>query len=126
MACIPFSITLAVLATDNNRQFSFSINKGCIDEKPVYVLVFIFRDRNSVTEVFQDRVSLQVTVGDTDSTKAEKLMARGLTNAQLTYLKGPLTNIVANLEPTGGAPSTDENAQNAAAAIVNTKPVLPA
>jgi|GEM_PF-1940332 len=126
MACIPFSITLAVLATDNKRQFSFSINKGCIEDKPVYVLIFIFRDRNEVTDIFQDRVSLQVTVGDTDSTKAERLMARGLTNAQLSYLKGPLTNVVANLEPTGGAPSTDENAQKAAAAIVNARPVLPA
>jgi hypothetical protein len=125
MACVPFSITLAVLATDNKRQFSFSINKGCVEEKPVYVLVFIFRDRNELTEPFQDRVSLQVTVGDTDSPKAEKLIARGMNNAQLAYLKGPLTDIVEDLPPTGGAPSNDPTALNAASQILNSKPVLP-
>ena len=125
MACVPFSITLAVLATDNKRQFSFSINKGCEDEKPIYVLIFIFRDRDHVTDPFQDRVSLQVTVGDADSAKAEKLIARGLNNAQLTYLKGPLTNVVAALPPTGGAPSSDIAAQNAANQIINNKPKLP-
>lgn len=125
MACVPFSITLAVLATDNKRQFSFSINKGCIEEKPVYVLVFIFRDRDAVTDPFQDRVSLQVTLGDTDNAKAEKLIARGMNNAQLAYLKGPLTNIVQDLPPTGGAPSDDVAAQKAASQIINSKPVLP-
>lgn len=123
MACTPFGITLAVLATDNKRQFSFSINKGCIDDKPFYVLVFIFRDRNEVTDPFQDRVSLKVTLGDADNPKAEKLIDRGLTNAQLTYLKGPLTNIISKLPP---GESTDPEAQKAGAAIVNSKPTQPA
>ena len=126
MACVPFSITLAVLATDNKRQFSFSINKGCENDKPIYVLVFILRDREAVTDPFQDRVSLQVTVGETDSPKAERLIARGLNNAQLAYLKGPLTNVVSALPPTGGAPSADVAAGEAAGQIVNSRPVLPA
>jgi len=125
MACIPFSITLAVLATDNKRQFSFSINKGCEAEKPIYVLVFVFRDREAVTDPFQERVSLRVTVGDTDSPKAERMIARGMNNAQLAYLKGPLTNVVAGLPPTGGAPSSDEAAREAASQIINNRPVLP-
>lgn len=123
MACTPFSLTLAVLATDNMRQFSFSINKGCISEdKPFYVLNFIFRDRSVVTDNFQDRVRLEVTLGETDNPKAEKLMTRGLTNAQLTYLKGPLTKVVSNLPP---GTSNDANAKKAGAEIVNTKPALP-
>lgn len=123
MPCTPFGITLAVLATDNMRQFSFSINKGCItDDKPFYVLVFILRDRANITDPFQDRVSLKVTLGDTENDKAERLIERGMTNAQLSYLKGPLTNVVSKL-PTGN--STDTVAQKAGAAIVNSRPVLP-
>ena len=127
MACNAFSITLAVLATNNKQQFSFSIDKGCLDnDKPFFVLIFIFRDRPNETAQFQDRVSLKVTVGDANSDKAQKIIDRGLTNAQLTYMKGPLTNVVTALPATGGAPSADPKAQKAAEAILNSKPVLPA
>ena len=91
MACKPFSITLAVLAPDNKRQISFGITKGCItDDQAFYVLNFILRDL--VDGDFQDRVRLHVEIGDTDSEKAQRMIDRGLTMTQLSWLQGPVTN----------------------------------
>src|SRR5205809_164414 len=123
MSCTPFSVTLAVLATDNKRQVSFSINKGCLDnDKPFYVLIFILRDRAQTTDEFQDRVKLQVTVGDSQNDKAQRLIDNGLLSTQLNYLKGPLTNVTKDL-PQGT--SSDAKAEQALSAIVNTRPVPP-
>ena len=91
MSCKPFSVTLAVLAPDNKRQISFGITKGCItDNQAFYVLNFVLRD--IVDGDFQDRVRLHVEVGDTDSDKAQRMIDRGLTMTQLSWLQGPITN----------------------------------
>src|SRR5437762_14240112 len=89
--CKPFSVNLAVLAPDNKRQISFGITIGCLDNNtPFYVLNFVLRDL--VNGEFQDRVVLHVTVGDTDSDKAQRIMAQGLTMSQLAFLQGPVTS----------------------------------
>ena len=104
MACKPFSITLAVLAPDNKRQISFGITKGCItDDKAFYVLNFVLRDL--VNGDFQDRVRLHVEIGDTDSDKAQRMIDRGLTMTQLSWLQGPVTTKTKSL-----AVGTTENA----------------
>lgn len=91
MPCTPFSIVLAVLAPDNKRQVSFGVSRGCIsDTQPFYVLNFILRDK--IGDDFQDRVRLHVTVGDTDSDKAQRLIDQGMTMTQLQFLQGPITN----------------------------------
>lgn len=99
MACKPFSIVLAILAADNKRQVSFGVSKGCItDDQAFYVLNFVLRDK--VADGFQDRVRLHVTVGDTDSDKAQRLIDHGLTMTQIDFLQGPLTSKTKAL-PTG-------------------------
>jgi hypothetical protein len=106
--CKPFSVNLAVLAPDNKRQISFGITRGCLDSNtPFYVLNFILRDK--VGDDFQDRVSLHVTVGDTDNDKAQRIMAQGLTLSQLSYLQGPVTNKAKKLPAnTTSDPSTEK------------------
>ena len=96
--CKELSVTLAVLAPDNKRQISFSIQRGCENNQAFYILHFVLRDK--VGEEFQDRVKLQVTVGDTDSPKAQALMDRGLTMTQIEFLQGPVTTR-ANKLPSG-------------------------
>lgn len=106
MACTPFSIVLAVLAPDNKRQVSFGVTKGCInDDKAFYVLNFVLRDK--IGDEFQDRVRLHVTVGDTDSDKAQRLIDHGLTMTQIDFLQGPLTSKTKSLPKgtTANAPS---------------------
>ena len=98
MACKPFSITLAVLAPDNKRQISFGVTKGCIsDDQAFYILNFILRDL--VDNEFQDRVRLHVEIGDTDGDKAQRLIDRGLTMTQLSWLQGPVTQKAKALAP---------------------------
>lgn len=89
--CKEFSINLAVLAPSNKRQFSFGMMRGCIDDNtPLYAMVFVLRDL--INGEFQDRVKVRVTLGPTFNDKAENLMKRGLTSAQLDFLQGPLTS----------------------------------
>jgi len=115
MACKPFSVTLAVLAPDNKRQISFGITKGCIsDTQAFFVLNFILRDL--VNGDFQDRVRLHVEVGDTDSDKAQRIIDRGLTMTQLSWLQGPVTNKTKGL-PVGT--TANPAAEKTIAQIVN-------
>lgn len=89
--CKQFSVNLAVLAPNNKRQVSFGITRGCIDDDtPFYLIIFVLRDK--VDGGFQDRVKLDIRVGDTLNPKAEALMTQGLTMSQLEFLSGPLTD----------------------------------
>ncbi|MGI8735319.1 MAG: hypothetical protein ACR2LM_18695 [Pyrinomonadaceae bacterium] len=88
--CKPFSINLAVLAPSNKRQVSFGITRGCIGDEPFYLIIFVLRDK--VEGGFQDRVKLDIRVGDTLNPKAEALMTQGMNMAQLEFLSGPLTD----------------------------------
>ena len=89
--CKPFSVNLAVLAPSNKRQVSFGITRGCIDDNtPFYLIIFVLRDK--VEGGFQDRVKLDIRVGDTLNAKAEALMTQGLNMAQLEFLSGPITD----------------------------------
>ena len=81
--CKQFSVNLAVLAPSNKRQVSFGITRGCIGDKPFYLIIFVLRDK--VEGGFQDRVKLDIRVGDT-------LMTQGLNMAQLEFLSGPITD----------------------------------
>ena len=115
MACKPFSITLAVLAPDNKRQISFGVTKGCVsDDEAFYVLNFILRDL--VNGEFQDRVRLHVEIGDTDGDKAQRLIDRGLTMTQLSWLQGPVTQKTKAL-PAGT--TSNAPAETVVAAVVN-------
>ena len=89
--CKQFSVTLAVLAPNNKRQVSFGITRGCIDDDtPFYLIIFVLRDK--VENGFQDRVKLDIRVGDTLNPKAEAVMTQGLNMAQLEFLSGPITD----------------------------------
>lgn len=115
MACKPFSIVLAVLAPDNKRQVSFGITKGCIsDDEAFYVLNFVLRDK--IGDEFQDRVRLHVTVGETDSDKAQRLIDHGMTMTQLQFLQGPVTTKTKNLPP---GTTANAAAEKTLAGIVN-------
>jgi|SRR4030095_6276790 hypothetical protein len=94
--CKEFSINLAVLAPSNKRQFSFAMMRGCIDDNtPFYAMIFVLRDL--INDEFQDRVRVKVTLGPTFNEKAEALMKRGLTAAQLEFLQGPITSRAARI-----------------------------
>ncbi|MDT7605369.1 MAG: hypothetical protein QOF61_3366 [Acidobacteriota bacterium] len=96
--CTQFSVNLAVLAPNNKRQVSFGITRGCIDDNtPFYLIIFVLRDK--VDGGFQDRVKLDIRVGDTLNPKAEALMTQGLNMAQLEFLSGPLTDRAKQLKP---------------------------
>lgn len=88
--CKPFSVNLAVLAPSNKRQVSFGITRGCIGDEPFYLIIFVLRDK--VEGGFQDRVKLDIRVGDTLNPKAEALMTQGMNMAQLEFLSGPITD----------------------------------
>jgi len=89
--CTEFSVSFALLTTDNTRQISFGVTRGCIDAStPLYVLSFVLRDK--VDGGFQDRVKLLVTVGPESNDKAQAIIDRGLRSAQQDFLEGPITS----------------------------------
>ena len=89
--CVPFSISLAVLAPDNKRQISFGLTKGCnADETAFWIINFVLRDK--VGDEFQDRVKLLVSVNTDKNPAAEKLAKEGLSNTDISFLVGPVTN----------------------------------
>jgi hypothetical protein len=93
--CTEFTVSLALLMPDNKRQISLVVDRGCKDDAtPVYVIIFVLRDL--VSGGFQDRVRLEVTLGDT--AKAQAMMdARTLKASQLDFLQGPITNAAKKL-----------------------------
>jgi len=108
--CKPFSVALALLMPDNKRQISLVVDRGCQDDNtPVYLIIFVLRDL--VDGDFQDRVKLQVTLGDVD--KAQGLMDSGLRASQLDFLTGPITNKAKKL-PVGTTsdPATEKKIAN--------------
>jgi len=56
----------------------------------LYLIVFVLRTNE--TGGFQDRVKLEVTLGDTDNADAQAMVDRGLTMTQLEFLQGPITS----------------------------------
>lgn len=117
MACEPLSITLAVLAPDNLKQISFGLTKGCNpDDSDFWIIDFIFRDRPDQNNDFQDRVKCHVTVNAADNAAAEKLSNEGLTNLDLAFLSGPVTNRAKKL-PAGT--TTDAKLSNMVTALVD-------
>lgn len=96
--CTAFSINLAILMPDNKRQISFGLTRGCLDDDtPFYMINFVLRDK--VDGGFQDRVKLEITVGDTLNPKAQALMDQGLSRTQLEFLQGPITTRAKNVPP---------------------------
>jgi len=94
--CKELTVSLALLMPDNKRQISLVVDRGCVnDTTPVYLIIFVLRDL--VDGEFQDRVKLQVTIGDVS--KAQGLMDRGLKASQLDFLTGPITNKAKKLPP---------------------------
>ncbi len=104
--CTEFSVSFALLTTDNKRQISFGVTRGCIDTNtPLYVISFLLRDK--VGGEFQDRVRLLVTVGLEGNEKAQAIIDRGLRSAQKDFLEGPITTR-AKAAPVG---TTEETAK---------------
>ena len=98
MPCQELSITLAVLAPNNNQQFSFGLTKGCnANDTEFWTIDFVFRDRPDADSAFQDRVKLHVQVGTADSAAAQKLQTDGLTGQDISFLSGPVTNRASRL-----------------------------
>jgi hypothetical protein len=89
--CTEFSVSFALLTSDNNRQVSFGVTRGCIDANtPLYVISFLLRDK--VNGEFQDRVKLLVTIGPESNDKAQAIIDRGLRSSQKDFLEGPITS----------------------------------
>jgi hypothetical protein len=88
--CTPFSVNLAVLSPDDQTQVSFGISRHCPPSGPLYIIIFVLRTNE--TGGFQDRVKLEVTLGDTDNDDAQAMVDRGLTMTQIQFLQGPITN----------------------------------
>ena len=110
--CKPFTVALALLMPDNKRQISLVVDRGCVNDAPVYLLIFVLRDL--INGEFQDRVKLQVTIGDVD--KAQGLMDSGLKASQLDFLTGPITNKAKKL-PAGT--TSDSSTEKKLADIIN-------
>ena len=89
--CTEFSVSFALLTSDNMRQVSFGVTRGCIDPNtPLYVISFLLRDK--IGDDFQDRVRLLVTVGPEGHDKAQAIINRGLRSTQKDFLEGPITS----------------------------------
>jgi hypothetical protein len=102
--CTEFSVSFALLTSDNNRQVSFGVTRGCLDANtPLYVISFLLRDR--IGGDFQDRVRLLVTLGPESGPKAQEIMDRGLRSTQKAFLEGPITTR-ARVAPAGTTEST--------------------
>lgn len=102
--CTEFSVSFALLTTDNTRQISFGVTRGCIDANtPLYVISFVLRDK--VDGGFQDRVKLLVTVGPEGNDKAQAIIDRGLRSSQKDFLEGPITS-KASTAPVGTTQDT--------------------
>jgi hypothetical protein len=118
--CKEFSVNLAVLAPSNNRQFSFGMMRGCIDDNtPFYAMVFVLRDL--IDDEFQDRVKVKVTIGPTFNDKAEGLMTRGLNSEQLSFLQGPITNRATKLPASGDKEVEDKKMTQLAHDLLDVK-----
>lgn len=105
--CSPFSINLAVLSPDDSTQVSFGISKHCPATGPLYIIIFVLRTNE--TGGFQDRVKLEVTLGDTDNADAQAMVDRGLTMTQIEFLQGPITARTKALPP--GTTSDNKSAK---------------
>jgi len=118
--CKEFSINLAVLAPSNKRQFSFAMMRGCIDDNtPFYAMIFVLRDL--INDEFQDRVKVKVTLGPTFNEKAEALMKRGLTAAQLEFLQGPITSRAGKIPASAGKEVQDKKMDQLGQELLLTK-----
>jgi len=95
--CTPFSVNLAVLSPDDQTQVSFGISRHCPPSGPLYIIIFVLRTNESGG--FQDRVKLEVTLGDTDNADAQAMVDRGLTMTQIEFLQGPITAQAQKLPP---------------------------
>jgi len=115
--CSEFSINLALLAPSNKRQISFGMVRGCVDDNtPFYAMIFVLRDL--IEDEFQDRVKVEVKIGPHLNDKAEAMMRRGLTAAQLDFLQGPMTNRAKRLTATGGETINDRRMDSLGEALV--------
>jgi hypothetical protein len=89
--CTEFSVSFALLTSDNSRQISFGVTRGCLDAMtPLYIISFLLRDK--IDGEFQDRVRLLITVGPESHDKAQAIIDRGLRSAQKDFLEGPITS----------------------------------
>ncbi len=117
--CVPFTVSLAVLAPDNKRQVSFAITKGCnADDTAFWLLHFVLRDK--VEGGFQDRVVLDVRVNAQNNPLAEKLATEGINRTQLDFLQGPITNAAKRLP--AGTTSDEKTAARVQQIVEMTKP----
>jgi hypothetical protein len=96
--CTEFSVSFALLTSDNARQVSFGVTRGCLDPStPLYVISFLLRDK--VGDEFQDRVRLLITVGPENHDKAQAIIDRGLRSSQKDFLEGPITTKAKSAPP---------------------------
>jgi hypothetical protein len=109
---------LAVLAPNDKTQISFAVSKSCPASGPLLVLEFVLRTLDDASQQFQDRVKLEVTVGNTDNPEAEAMANRGLSTTQLGFLQGPITSRATALAQTGqGTVQSDKKLEKMIAVV---------
>jgi hypothetical protein len=86
----PFALQFGFLTPDNRRKVEFGMLKAFSDDnKPFFVIVFVLSDL--VDGEFQERVKVDVRVGDFLNEKAQAMIDQGLTLTQQEFLRGPIT-----------------------------------
>ena len=87
----PFALQIGFLTPDNKRRVEFGMLKAFTDDnKPLFVIVFIMSDLQPSGE-FQERVKVEVKVGDFLNAKAKTMIDQGLSLTQHQFLRGPIT-----------------------------------
>jgi hypothetical protein len=96
-----FSVQLAVFSPDGRLHISFGITRHCYSEEEcVYTIDFVLRER--VGNELRDRIKLNVRADTANNRNAERAMEQGLSEAQLRFLGGPVTDRAKTL-PSGTA-----------------------
>ncbi len=86
----PFALQFGFLTPDNKRKVEFGMLKAFGDNnKPFFVIVFVLSDL--VDGAFQERVKVDVRVGEFLNDKAKVMISQGLTLTQQEFLRGPVT-----------------------------------
>jgi len=101
----PFALQVAFLTPDNKRRVEFGMLRASGENnKQFFAIVFILSD--VVSGKFQERVKVDVKVGDFLSDKTDAMIKKGLTLDQHAFLRGPITT-QAELLPKGATEDED-------------------
>ena len=100
--CKPFSVDIAFLTTDDKHQIEFGLSKDCKDDKPVWTIDFVLKDKKD--NDFVKRVEVHVKVGAAKKENTETLAktmdeTKELPETKSELLLGPIKNRALQLPP---------------------------